>query len=54
VQTQIEDRILKEHRNEVIDKLNDRLLEQTELGKTDEFVDFCMEKIYSASGENTQ
>jgi ribosome assembly protein YihI (activator of Der GTPase) len=49
VQTQIEDRIFNEHRNEVIDKLNDRLLEQTELGKTDEFVDFCLERIYRLS-----
>jgi hypothetical protein len=54
VQTQIEDKIFNDRRNEVIDKLNAKLLEQTELGKTDEFVDFCLEKIYSASGENTQ
>jgi len=54
VQMQIEDKIFNDRRNEIIDKLNAKLLEQTELGQADEFVGFCLEKIYSASGESKQ
>jgi hypothetical protein len=49
VQRQVEDKVLSEQRNEVINRLEARLREQAGLGKTDEFVDFCLEKIYQMS-----
>ncbi len=51
VQTQIEGKIFNDRRNEVINKLNAKLLEQTELGQTNEFVDFCLERIYQMSNQ---
>lgn len=46
VQKQVEERILYEQRNDVVERLNAKLVEHAGLGKTDEFVDFCSEKIY--------
>jgi peptidyl-prolyl cis-trans isomerase SurA len=46
VQRQVENKVLSEQRSEVVDRLEARLREQAGLGKTDEFVDFCLEKIY--------
>jgi len=51
VQTQVENKIFSDRRNEVVDRLEGRLREQAGLGKTDEFVDFCLEKIYQMSRE---
>ncbi len=51
VQKQVEDKIFSDQRNEVVNRLNARLMEQAELGKTDEFIDFCLEKIYQMSRE---
>jgi parvulin-like peptidyl-prolyl isomerase len=51
VQRQVEDKIFSEQRGEVVDRLNAKLLEQAELGKTDEFIDFCLEKIYQMNRE---
>ena len=46
VQKQVENKVIADQRNEVVNRLEARLREQAGLGKTDEFVDFCLEKIY--------
>ena len=46
VQEQVRNKILIERQNEVIDKVNAEFLQQAELSNTDEFVDFCLDKIY--------
>ena len=46
VQRQVESKIIIDRRSEVIDRLNARLLQQAELSKTGEFIDFCLGKIY--------
>jgi hypothetical protein len=49
LQKQVENKILSEQRSEVVNRLEARLREQAGLGKTDEFADFCLEKIYQMS-----
>lgn len=49
VQGQINDRILIDRRNEAITRLNAKLLHEASIGDTDEFVDFCVDKIYEMS-----
>jgi len=51
VQKQVEERILYEQRNDVVERLNAKLVEHAGLGKTDEFVDFCLERIYQMSNQ---
>ena len=51
VQTEVNNRILMEHRNEAVTKLNARLLREAEIGSTDEFVDFCVDRIYKMNTE---
>ena len=51
VQGQVNDRILTDRQNEAIRKLNDRLLREAAIGETDEFIDFCLNKIYALSRE---
>ena len=46
VQWQVRKKINLDRRNEVADRVNAKLLQQAELSKTDDFVDFCLEKIY--------
>jgi len=46
VQEQVRDKIVLDRRNEVVDRVNAELMQQVELSKTDEFIDFCLEKIY--------
>lgn len=46
VQEQVRNKILIDRQNEVIDKVNAEFLQQAELSKTGEFVDFCLDKIY--------
>jgi parvulin-like peptidyl-prolyl isomerase len=46
VQEQVREKIVYDRRSEVLAKVNAELLQQVELSKTDEFVDFCLEKIY--------
>jgi hypothetical protein len=46
VQRQVRYKINFDRRKEVADRVNAKLLQQAELGKTDDFVDFCLEKIY--------
>lgn len=49
VQGEVHNRIVRARRNEAIIRLNDRLLRQAAIGETDEFVDFCLDKIYEIS-----
>jgi len=46
MQRQVREKIILDRRNEVVDRVNAGLMQQVELSKTDEFVDFCLEKIY--------
>lgn len=46
VQRQVEDKIIIDRQNEAYNKLITKLMQQAELGRTDEFVDFCLEEIY--------
>lgn len=46
MQGQVREKIILDRRNEVFDRVNAGLMQQVELSKTDEFVDFCLEKIY--------
>ena len=51
VQRRVENKIFSEQRDEVLNRVNARLVEQAEIGKTDEFVDFCLGKVYQMSRE---
>jgi len=51
VQGQVNERILTDRQNEAIRKINDRLLREAAIGETDEFIDFCLNKIYAMSRE---
>lgn len=51
VQRQVEQKILIDRQNEVFNRLNDILMQQAKLGDTDEFIDFCLEKIYRMSNQ---
>jgi len=46
VQEQVRNKINLDRWNEAVDRLNAKILQQAELGKTDKFIDFCLEKIY--------
>ncbi len=46
VQRQVKNKVTLERQSEVVDRLNARLLQQAELSKTGEFIDFCLEKIH--------
>ncbi|MFZ2146280.1 MAG: peptidylprolyl isomerase [Sedimentisphaerales bacterium] len=46
VQEQVRNKIILDRRNEAADRVNATLLQQAELSDTDEFTDFCLEKIY--------
>ena len=46
VQRQVEDKIRLDRHKEAVDRVNAELMEQVELSKTDEFIDFCLERIY--------
>ena len=46
VQEQVRRKIEIDHQNEIFEKVNAELLQQAELSNTDEFVDFCLDKIY--------
>ncbi len=51
VQRQVRNKIILDRQNEAVDRVNDTLLQQVELSKTDEFIDFCLEKIYQMRNE---
>lgn len=46
VQEQVQSKINLDRRNEVFDQLNAKLKAEAKVERTDEFVDFCLEKIY--------
>ena len=46
VQEQVRDKIVFDRQSEVLSQVDTELLQQAELSKTDEFVDFCLDKIY--------
>ena len=46
VQELVERKVLIDRYNKVLDQLNAELMEEAKLGKADEFVDFCLKKIY--------
>ena len=49
VQKEVEDRIIYERRNEVVNKLNAKITEHAGLSRKDEFINFCLGKIYRLS-----
>jgi len=49
VQGQVQEKVILDRQNEVFDRIRARLMQQAELGRTDEFIDFCLEKIYRMS-----
>jgi len=46
VQEELEQKIISDRRKEVIDKLKAEIIQQITRGEKDEFIDFCLEKIY--------
>jgi len=46
VQEQVRDKIVLDRWNEAVNRVNATLLQQAELSRTDEFIDFCLEKVY--------
>ena len=46
VQEQVERLVAYERRKEVFERLNAQILQQARLGRTDRFIDFCLEHIY--------
>jgi hypothetical protein len=46
VQEQVRNKIRNDRQNKIFEEVNDELLQQAELSNTDEFVDFCLDKIY--------
>jgi parvulin-like peptidyl-prolyl isomerase len=51
VQEQLEQKILADRQKEAIEKLNAELREQIVLSERDQFVDFCLERIYQVNGK---
>lgn len=51
VQRQVRNKIILDRQNEAVDRVNAALLQQVELSRTDEFIDFCLEKIYQMRDE---
>jgi hypothetical protein len=51
VQRKVEAKIIFDRRNKVFNKLYAILIEQAKFGKTGEFINFCLEKIYQMSNE---
>ena len=54
VQELVEEKVLIERQNEVIDKINAETRREAELGRTDKFVDFCLDKIYRISNTSSE
>lgn len=53
VQKQVEEQVIFERRNELFEQLKTRILSQAQLGKTDKFIDFCLEKIHQISNQKS-
>jgi parvulin-like peptidyl-prolyl isomerase len=49
VQEQVRQKIVKDRQDEALKPLYARMKRQAKLGRTDEFIDFCLEKIYRMS-----
>jgi parvulin-like peptidyl-prolyl isomerase len=49
VQMQVREKINSDRRINDVSKVNAELLRHAEMGETDEFIDFCLEKIYQES-----
>lgn len=54
VQELVEETVLLDRHNEAVNKLNAEIRRQTKLSRTDEFVDFCLEKIYRISNTSDE
>jgi parvulin-like peptidyl-prolyl isomerase len=54
VQELVHEKILLDRQNEVTEKLNAEIRQQAKLSRTDEFVDFCLEKIYRISNTGSE
>jgi hypothetical protein len=50
----VHEKILLDRQNEVTEKLNAEIRQQAKLSRTDEFVDFCLEKIYQISNTGSE
>lgn len=53
VQGRVEEQVIFERRNEMFDRLKARILSQAQLGRTDKFIDFCLEKIHRISNQKS-
>lgn len=53
VQRRVEEQVVVERQNERFDRLKARILSQAQLGRTDKFIDFCLEKIYRISNQKS-
>lgn len=51
VQRQVEQKVLSDRWQKVVEKLNAGLEKQASFGERDEFIDFCLEKIYQKSNQ---
>lgn len=51
VQEQVGEKVIFDRRNEVFEPLRARIMRQSKLGRTDQFIDFCLEKIYKVSNQ---
>jgi len=51
VQGRLNEMILQDHHNEASERLYDRLRREAAIGETDEFIDFCLNRIYAMSRE---
>lgn len=51
VQDKVENNIRIERRNDVVGKINTKLIQQAEFSDTEEFIDFCLDEIYRISNE---
>jgi parvulin-like peptidyl-prolyl isomerase len=49
VQEQVRDQVLRDRQKEALEPLYARIRRQAKLGRTDEFIDFCLEKMYQAN-----
>ena len=54
VQERVRERIIQQRRNEALAPLYARIKRQAKMGRTDEFIEFCMEKIYRMSRSQQQ
>jgi len=52
VQSQVETRILLNRQKQAVDDLSAKLAHQASLEQSDEFIDFCLKKIYRISNQN--